>query len=103
MYVTLEHLLWAMINDEEVKDLIVRMKSNPAAIQADVQQYLDNNASELETPDGQPTQPKETTALRRVFQRMGAHAALTNQEQDSIDTGMLMASILRSGFMIFLQ
>lgn len=95
MYVTLEHLLWSMLNSDEVKDVIVKMKANPAAIQADVQSYLNNNASELETPDGSPATPKETTALRRVFQRMGAHAALTNQEQDSVDGGMLLASMLQ--------
>jgi len=91
-YVTVEHILWAMLEEDSIKDLIIKMQSNPALIQADVQNYLDTT-SELSGPN--VDNPKEATATRRVFQRMGAQAALSNQNEDMIDASMLLASILQ--------
>jgi len=91
-YVTIEHLLWSMLEEDTVKQLIVKMQGNTALIQNEVQQYLDTT-NELISPNF--NQSKESTALRRVFQRMGAQAALSNQSEDQIDAGMLLASMLQ--------
>lgn len=91
-YVTIEHLLWSMLEEDSVKALIVKMQSNTALIQAEVQNYLDTT-QELTSNNFESS--KESTALRRVFQRMGAQAALSNQSEEEIDAGMLLASLLQ--------
>jgi ATP-dependent Clp protease ATP-binding subunit ClpA len=91
-YVTVEHLLWSMLEEDNIKDLIIKVGANPAPIQIDIQDYLDNT-TELTAPEF--TKSKQSTALRRVFQRMGTQAALSNQAEADIDAGMLLASVLQ--------
>jgi len=67
-YVTLEHILLALLHEKEVNELILSINSQPAKIKADVIQFLGN--PELKKPDSLKEVPaKRTAVLQRTFQR----------------------------------
>jgi ATP-dependent Clp protease ATP-binding subunit ClpA len=66
-YVTLEHLLAALLEDQDVSNLLDTMEISSAEILTEVHSYLDN-ANENKS-EGKITAAKKTVALERVFQR----------------------------------
>ena len=65
-YVTLEHLLVAILNDADIVDLLDEMGISTEGILEDARSYLDN---EIERLAEQTSQAKKTVVLERVFQR----------------------------------
>ena len=75
-YVTLEHLLIALLADEDITSLLQESKINVAGISADVSAYLDTEIDKLDEP---PVKAKKTLALERVFQRAISQGYFTGQ------------------------
>ena len=65
-FVTLEHLLVALLTDDDVMSLLLEINIDPLGIVADTISYLD---TEIEPLDVAPKKAKTTLALERVFQR----------------------------------
>jgi ATP-dependent Clp protease ATP-binding subunit ClpA len=69
-YVTLEHLLYSIIEENDVSDLLTDMEIDAGAIAEDVEKYLkdrDDITNLAEVTDRR--QPRKTVALSRVFNR----------------------------------
>ena len=69
-YVTLEHLLYSIIEEADVSDLLTDMEIDAGAIAEDVEKYLkdrDDITNLAEVTDRR--QPRKTVALSRVFNR----------------------------------
>ncbi len=69
-YVTLEHLLFSILEEQDVSDLLTDMEVNGGAIAKDVEKYLKerediNNLADVSAHRG----PRKTLALSRVFNR----------------------------------
>ena len=71
-YVTLEHLLVALLGDQEIVSFLDKMEIDSAEILAEVHSYL-NNADENKAA-GKIVSAKKTIALERVFQRAVAQS-----------------------------
>lgn len=64
-YVTLEHLLFAILEDDSNKELLVKLGCNPDALNADLMTFL----AEQEKLDSESVKPRKTNTLERSFNR----------------------------------
>jgi len=88
-YVTLEHLLVALLDDSDIVQLLDDMDISPNEILSEAQSYLDN---EIERLSEQIGGAKKTVALERVFQRAVAQGYFVGKS--STDSFDILASIL---------
>lgn len=65
-YITIEHLLVAVLNDEDVTSLLEELSISMEELLQDVRSYLDNELEKMDTP---MDSAKKTIGLERVFQR----------------------------------
>jgi len=90
-YLLVEHLLLAMLSDEDVRDLLRACDGDPEALQAELQGYLDNSVESLkDAPEDRL--PEQSLAFGRVFGRAAAHAVACGKGR--IDNGDVIAQIL---------
>ena len=69
-YVTLEHLLFAIIEESDVSDLLTDMEVKGGDIATDVENYLKNREDITNMADATDRRgPRKTVALSRVFNR----------------------------------
>ena len=69
-YVTLEHLLFSIIEENDVSDLLTDMEVNTGDIAKDVEKYLKNREDINSSADATARKgPRKTLALSRVFNR----------------------------------
>ena len=66
-YVTLEHLLYAIMEENDVSDMLTKMKVNVAFLAQELEKYL--NEREDITVKESKAQPRKTLSLDRVFNR----------------------------------
>jgi ATP-dependent Clp protease ATP-binding subunit ClpA len=88
-YVTLEHLLVAILDDGEIRTFLHAMGISSEEIQIDTHSYLDH---EVESVTKEISQAKKTIALERVFQRAVAQGIFSGRQvTDPLD---ILGSIL---------
>ncbi len=71
-YVTVEHLLYALLQDAAVQELVHALGANPKQIQLEVNEFL--NELDRLPQAGQPSEIKTTLGFQRVIQRAVFHA-----------------------------
>jgi len=79
-YATLEHLLLALLDDEDAQEVMNACQVDIEALRADLMQYVDDELSSLivETSDGR-VQP--TAAFQRVVQRAILHVESSGRDE----------------------
>jgi ATP-dependent Clp protease ATP-binding subunit ClpA len=87
-YVTLEHLLFAMLHDRLVHDVIRACGGDVESLKKQLDEFIDKTYDHLEEEDIQPTL---TTMLQRVIQYAQLHAQSSGQKE--VDTGQMLAAI----------
>jgi ATP-dependent Clp protease ATP-binding subunit ClpA len=90
-YVTLEHLLYALIDEKTASDVLQNCGGNVTALKHELEQFL---AQSIETlPKGSRAKPDYTAA----FTRVGERAALQAQSsgQSTIDSGNILAAMFQ--------
>ena len=69
-YVTLEHIMFCLLEHEDISKLIKELKVDINNIVEDLNQYLDDpNLNGLENEHGVKGDPKKTVATERIIQR----------------------------------
>lgn len=89
-YLTVEHLLWSLLQEKDVQKILADVGGKPNIIRNELELFISSNAHV--NPNSGISRPLESTALRRVFQR-----ALTNHVfsgQPTITCTSLVLSIL---------
>ena len=67
-FITLEHLLWSLMQEKDLQKMLTEIGARPNIIRNEVEAYL--TTSNMEVPEGMAyDNPQHTTALSRVFQR----------------------------------
>jgi ATP-dependent Clp protease ATP-binding subunit ClpA len=90
-FLTLEHVLWALLHDESVAEVIRACGGNVPRLIQEIDSYLD---SQLETlPEEEDRPPQQTLGFQRVLQRAAAH--VQSAGRDEIDGRDLLAAIFR--------
>ena len=92
-YVTLEHLMYILLEDEDVVDLLESIECDWPTAKEDLKNYLqDPEQNNLIGENPYEGSPKKTTSVERVMQR--AFAQVIFSARDQINTPDLFVSIL---------
>ena len=92
-YLTCEHLLWSLLHEQALYDILIEVGGRPNHIRAEVEQYLNNAplavpGEEVSTYQG----PSHTTSVSRVFQRALSNYIIAGRSE--ITTHGLFLSIM---------
>jgi ATP-dependent Clp protease ATP-binding subunit ClpA len=90
-YLTLEHLLLAMLDDPSGADIIAKCGGDVEKLRGDLERFLDEQVEEL--PEGEESGPDQTLAFQRVLQRAAMHVQAAGRQQ--MTTGNVLASMFR--------
>ncbi|MDP9362273.1 MAG: AAA family ATPase, partial [Acidobacteriota bacterium] len=91
-YVTLEHLLYALLHDREVVDVIRACGGDVKLLQKQLDDFMNRTLEQL-TEDAE-VQPVLTAMLQRVVQYAQLHAQSSGQKE--VDTGQMLAAIYQA-------
>jgi ATP-dependent Clp protease ATP-binding subunit ClpA len=82
-YVTIEHLLLALVSDKEVGTILHDFKINVAGLIRDIENYLDTKCNDIITKSPTPIQPRKTASLERLMNRAFTQALFQGRQNVS--------------------
>ncbi len=91
-YVTLEHLLYALLHDREVRAVIRGCGGDVDALKKQLDEFMAKTFEEL--AEGNDVQPVLTTMLQRVIQYAQLHAQSSGQKE--VGTGQMLAALYQA-------
>ena len=85
-YVTIEHVLLALIKDESIGTVLHDFKINVGMIIKDVEDYLDTKCNDIIAKSTEPMTPRKTASLERLMNRAFTQALFQGrQDVTSVD------------------
>ena len=90
-YVTLEHVLYALVEDPNSKKIIEACGGDLIALRSDLERFFDESMEAL--PEGVDHDPEQTSAFQRVFQRAVMH--VHSAGKDRLDSSNLLVAFYR--------
>ena len=90
-YLTLEHVLHAMLKDPVASEIIQACGGDLAQLKGELEQFLDRDLERL--PEGVDAPPEQTLAFQRALQRAALHVQSSGKKE--MDAGSLMAAMYR--------
>jgi ATP-dependent Clp protease ATP-binding subunit ClpA len=90
-YVTLEHVLYALLDDPKVKKIIQACGGDLKGLRSDLDAFFEANMTPL--PDGIEQDPQQTLAFQRVFQRAVMHVQSSGKKV--MDSSNLFVAFFR--------
>jgi ATP-dependent Clp protease ATP-binding subunit ClpA len=78
-YLTLEHVLYALLQDKDVADIIRHCGGDTEALKRDLEKFLDEQMERL--PQGVEAEPQQTLGFRRALQRAALHVQSAGKDQ----------------------
>jgi ATP-dependent Clp protease ATP-binding subunit ClpA len=91
-YVTLEHLLYALLHDRDVIDIIRACGGDIPLLQKQLDDFMNKTLEQL--AEDSEVQPVLTAMLQRVVQYAQLHAQSSGQKE--VDTGQMLAAIYQA-------
>ncbi|MFZ2491388.1 MAG: ATP-dependent Clp protease ATP-binding subunit ClpA [Thermoanaerobaculia bacterium] len=91
-YVTLEHLLFALLHDKDVIDVVSASNGDVELLKKQLDDFMTKNHEQL--PEDAVVQPVLTTMLQRVIQYAQLHAESSGQKE--VDTRQMLAAIYQA-------
>jgi ATP-dependent Clp protease ATP-binding subunit ClpA len=91
-YVTLEHLLYALLHDADVRDVISACGGDIDILSKQLDDFMNRTLEQL--PDDAEVQPVLTAMLQRIVQYAQLHAQSSGQKE--VDTGQMLAAIYQA-------
>jgi ATP-dependent Clp protease ATP-binding subunit ClpA len=91
-YVTIEHLLFALLHDREVATVVRNCGGDVDLLKKQLDDFLSKTLEKL--PDDVDVQPVLTAMLQRVVQYAQLHAQSSGQKE--VDTGQMLAAIYQA-------
>ena len=91
-YVTLEHLLFALLHDHDVIDIVRACGGDVDVLKKQLDDFLKKTFEQL--PEGSDEQPVLTAMLQRVVQYAQLHAQSSGQKE--VDTTQMLAAIYQA-------
>ena len=89
-YVTVEHVLLALIKDESIGTTLHDFKINVSALIRDIENYLDTKCNDIKSKGKEPVTPRKTASLERLMNRAFTQA-LFQGRQDVSATDILIS------------
>tara|TARA_Y100001970_G_scaffold258789_1_gene339066 strand:+ start:7579 stop:9843 length:2265 start_codon:yes stop_codon:yes gene_type:complete len=78
-YVTLEHLLFALIDDEDASEVLLSCNVDIEELRAILNDFISNELTALKLNKGEEVKP--TTSFQRVIQRAANHVQMSGNEE----------------------
>ena len=91
-YVTLEHLLYALLHDRQASDVVRACGGDIEVLKKQLDDFMTKTFEEL--ADDMQVQPTLTTMLQRVVQYAQLHAQSSGQKE--VDTGQMLAALYQA-------
>jgi len=91
-YVTLEHLLYALLHDRETADVVRSCGGDVGVLKKQLDDFMKKTFEEA--PEDTTVQPVLTTMLQRVVQYAQLHAQSSGQKE--VDTGQMLAALYQA-------
>jgi ATP-dependent Clp protease ATP-binding subunit ClpA len=91
-YVTLEHLLWALLDDPIAGEVIVQCGGDLDTIRQELDDFFKQHITAL--PPGRPVAPQKTATLARIVEYAILQAQSSGRE--SLDGGHMLAAIFQA-------
>ncbi len=88
-YVTVEHLLFALLFEQIARDILIGCGAEVDRLQSDVDAFLDKEVPRL--PEGSFDDPKQTLGFRRVLERAVLHVQSSSKLR--IDAGDVLVAM----------
>lgn len=89
-YLTLEHLLFALLDDADCKDILIQCGANLDVLRSELEAYL---AGRIPNVDDQDFEPIQTLAVQRVLQRAALHVQSSGKE--NMNGGNVLVSMMK--------
>ena len=77
-YVTLEHFLYSMLNNDPFVQTLTEFGTDVATLKSNVEKYIDNELNDLISSEA--VKPKKTTAIDRVLNRAFTHVLFSGRQ-----------------------
>lgn len=77
-YITLEHFLYSMLNNESFVELLTSFGANVSVLKEDVENYITNDLKDIVNPDVE--KPKKTNTVDRVLNRAFTHVLFSGRQ-----------------------
>ena len=103
-YVTIEHVLLALIKDEQINTTLIEFKINVATLMKDIEEYLDTKCNDIISKNKDKIVPRKTASLERLMNRAFTQALFQGrQDVSSIDILISIFSEKKSYGAFFLK
>ena len=89
-YITLEHLVLAMLREERTRDILQACGVDLKKLKSDLETYLEKNLEKL--PQDSKGEPTQTVGFERVLSSAVWHAE--NAQQKQLESGDILAALL---------
>ena len=89
-YLTIEHVLYALLHDDDAADVLRRCGAELGDLERDLEAYLDQLDA---LPEGSSRDPAQTLGFQRVMQRAAIHVQSAGKRQ--IESVNVLVAILR--------
>ncbi len=90
-FLTLEHVLYALLHDADVEDVVRQCGGDPERLKAEVNEFLEASVESVD--DIEDLEPQQTLGFRRVLQRAALHVQSAGKDQ--IRSSDVLVSIFR--------
>jgi ATP-dependent Clp protease ATP-binding subunit ClpA len=77
-YITVEHMLYSMVNNQSFADILEAFGTNVKELKDEVTKYIDNELNELVNPDSE--KPRKTHTVDRVLNRAFKNVMLNRRQ-----------------------
>jgi len=103
-YVTIEHVLLALIKDRDIGTVLHDFKINVGMLIKDVEDYLDTKCNDIVAKGAEPMTPRKTASLERLMNRAFTQALFQGrQDVSSVDILISIFSEKKSYAAFFLK
>ena len=79
-YVTIEHVLLALVKDDSVGTVLLDYKTNVGALIKDIEDYLDTKCNDIVSKSTTPITPRKTASLERLMNRAFTQALFQGRQ-----------------------
>jgi ATP-dependent Clp protease ATP-binding subunit ClpA len=90
-YLTVEHLLYALLHDERGEEVLRNSGARVRRLKGELEKFLEEEVEKL--PEGGSRQLQQTLAFHRVIQHALQHAA--SAEKEEVEAGDLLAALFQ--------
>ncbi len=103
-YVTVEHLLLALIKNQDIGTILTDFKTNVSALIKDIEDYLDTKCGDIIKKGDGPVAPRKTASLERLLNRAFTQALFQGrQDVNALDILLSIFSEKKSYSVYFLK